>query len=121
MKLYRLCRYIDDLADKASNPQDSKNSLDELKSALLSENVEVPFVYEAMRLNKNAGLPKAGLLLLLKQVSLEYPFKQPRTEADLLEYAFGVAGSVGYMMRPMLGCHNIDADRPAVEIGRAHV
>jgi 15-cis-phytoene synthase len=119
MKLYRLCRYVDDMADKACNPQDAKNTLDELNNALLNENIEVPFVYEAMRLNKNAGLPKAGLLLLIKQVSQEYPFKQPRTEADLLEYAFGVAGSVGYMMRPILGCEDANADRPAVALGIA--
>lgn len=119
MSLYRLCRYVDDMADNASDPLAAKNALDELSDALLKENDSVAFVYRAMRLNKNAGLPKAGLVLLINQVSKEHPFRQPHTEADLLEYAFGVAGSVGYMMRPMLGCKDLNADRPAIALGIA--
>lgn len=119
MKLYGLCRYIDDLADNAINPSDAKMQLDKLNLDLIHELPFTPFVREALDLKKNAKLPKAGLVLLLNQVSKEHPFHQPRTEADLLEYAFGVAGSVGYMMRPMLGCRDENADRPAAALGIA--
>jgi 15-cis-phytoene synthase len=119
MRLYGLCRYIDDLADNAINPHDAKTELDKLSLDLIHEFPFTPFVREALVLKENANLPKAGLVLLLNQVSKEHPFVQPRTEADLLEYAFGVAGSVGYMMRPMLGCRDPNADRPAVALGIA--
>jgi 15-cis-phytoene synthase len=119
MKLYELCRYVDDMADTASDPQYAKKLIESLVIDLDREAVDVPFVREALGLRESARLPKSGLILLLSQVSKEHPFTQPKTEADLLEYAFGVAGSVGYMMRAVLGCENADADRPAVALGIA--
>ncbi|MGL6290807.1 MAG: phytoene/squalene synthase family protein, partial [Silanimonas sp.] len=38
---------------------------------------------------------------------------------DLLRYAFGVAGTVGLMMHPLLGCRDADSRRPAVALGVA--
>jgi 15-cis-phytoene synthase len=119
MKLYTLCRYVDDMADTACDPQQAKKLIENLAIDLDREAADVPFVREALSLKANARLPKAGLILLLSQIGKEHPFTQPKTEADLLEYAFGVAGSVGYMMRAVLGCKNTAADRPAVALGIA--
>ncbi len=119
LRLYKLCRHMDDLVDNATQPEQAQRQMDSLHQALLRRDTSEPFVAEAINLHQQWRLPLAGLVLLNRSVRSDFPFTQPATEDDLLHYAFGVAGSVGFIMRPMLGCDQFEADRPAVALGIA--
>jgi 15-cis-phytoene synthase len=119
MRLYQLCRYVDDVADTSDDAAAAKSNLEKLHSDLTNENMDIPFVQHALRLKENADLPLNALGLLILEARDEHPFQQPKTEEDLLAYAFGVAGSVGYMMRPLLGCNTATANRSAIALGIA--
>ncbi len=119
MRLYQLCRYVDDVADTATDNMMAKSNLEKLHHDLVNTNIAIPFVQHALSLQKNANLPINALGLLILEARDEHPFLQPKTEEDLLNYAFGVAGSVGYMMRPLLGCDTVTADRSAIALGIA--
>jgi 15-cis-phytoene synthase len=119
LNLYQLCRYVDDVADTASNAAAAKLALESLRYDLANENTSIMFVKQAVELKKHANLPLNALDLLIREARDEYPFQQPKSEDDLLGYAFGVAGSVGYMMRPLLGCSEAKANDAAVALGIA--
>jgi 15-cis-phytoene synthase len=119
LNLYQLCRYVDDVADTASDAAKAKLALENLRQDLAKQNTEVVFVKQAIELKKHAGLPLDALDLLIREARDEHPFQQPSNEDDLLAYAFGVAGSVGYMMRPLLGCSDAKANHAAVALGIA--
>jgi 15-cis-phytoene synthase len=119
LSLYQLCRYVDDVADTASDATMATSALEALRRDLANENTSVAFVKQAIALKNHADLPLSALDLLICEARDEHPFQQPRNEDDLIAYAFGVAGSVGYMMRPLLGCSDAKANHAAVALGIA--
>lgn len=101
VRLYAFCRHVDDLADDNTQPvQERRRSLERIAFALERAQVEDlraagwPFVQDAVMSQAAALLVRAALDDLKQQ--------QPRTELELLAYAFGVAGTVGVMMARVL-------------------
>jgi 15-cis-phytoene synthase len=142
--LYRLCRHIDDIADgdavdeetygrdfgnavreKATLADDALGSdepamrLSALDRALREEDMRVAFVRIALRLRDAHGLPLAGLHRLIDEARGESDFQRPQDADALWRYAFGVAGVVGWMLRPLLGVRDPAATSAAVALGIA--
>jgi 15-cis-phytoene synthase len=142
--LYRLCRHIDDiadgdavdkdmcddgvadavgkkraLADDAFGSDDPAVRLSALDRALREEDMRVAFVRIALRLRDAHGLPLAGLHRLIDEARGESDFERPRDADALWRYAFGVAGVVGWMLRPLLGVRDPAATSAAVALGIA--
>ncbi len=143
--LYRLCRHIDDIADGDANDDDNigdnKNDDDgfvavdnpeadhdrkdpaarlrALDRALRREDTRVAFVRIALRLRDAHGLPLVGLHRLIDEARRESDFQRPNDADALWRYAFGVAGVVGWMLRPMLGVRDPAAASAAVALGIA--
>jgi 15-cis-phytoene synthase len=116
--LYRLCRRIDDIADDDREGVEARRfALRELDDALRREDVSVPCVRVAVRLRDAHGLRIAGLHRLIEEAAQDLDFQRPQTFDDLLRYAFGVAGVVGWMLCPMLGAGDSRAIAPAVSLG----
>ncbi len=99
--LYAFCRHVDDLADGASRPlQERHTALQELSEALAGSHPRQPraagwpFAAQGM-------LPQAAALLVQAALG-DLQQVQPETLEALLEYAFGVAGTVGIMMAVVL-------------------
>lgn len=116
--LYRLCRYVDDIADDdRESTEMRRRMLRHLDDALRNENAAVPFARVALRLRDAHGLRLAGLHRLIDEAERDLDFQRPQTFDDLLRYAFGVAGVVGWMLCPMLGTRDPRAMSPAVALG----
>jgi 15-cis-phytoene synthase len=116
--LYRLCRHIDDIADDDhKHVEERRCALRALDDALRLEDAAVPSVGIAMRLRDAHGLRLAGLHRLIEEAAQDLDFRRPQTFDELLRYAFGVAGVVGWMLCPMLGARAPRAIVPAVALG----
>jgi 15-cis-phytoene synthase len=116
--LYRLCRHIDDIADDDHKPVEARRcALRDLDDALRREDRAVPWVRVALRLRDAHGLRIAGLHRLIEEAARDLEFRRPQSFDDLLRYAFGVAGVVGWMLCPMLGARDPEAVAPAVALG----
>ncbi len=102
VELYAFCRKVDDLADEPARAvAERRRSLGALADALdrgsLLELRAAGWPFAAQSVLVNA----AGMLVRAAMGDLEQ--RQPETEAALLDYAFGVAGTVGVMMAEVLG------------------
>lgn len=111
--LYAWCRACDDLADGqvlghgASAPADPEARLALIREttarALAGETVgSAPF--DALRVVAGeCGIPRRFILDHLEGFALDARGWRPRTENDLLQYCYHVAGAVGCMMAVVMG------------------
>lgn len=117
--LYAFCRYVDDLADKASSPQEALVSLAAIGKALDTGRPEDEFTRGLLRLRASTGMPLAPVHALLHGVSSDLRPVRIADEDELIRYAYRVAGTVGLLM-----CSVLDVDDPraapfAVDLGIA--
>ncbi len=123
--LYRLCRAIDDAADidaaqRAPSTQFTANNLAELTAALDADNnqhlgADHPWLAEIDALPGNAWRRRRCLLRLTQTCTEDMvPARKIADEQALLAYAYGVAGTVGLMMLPLLGVADQSRDLSAV-------
>jgi len=119
--LYAFCRYVDDLADESTQSLAVRSEqLHALQQALLNGQNEEPTGALTM-LARSRNLSPSGRWAAAVRVGAardDLEQKQPETQAELVSYAFGVAGTVGLMMADVLGAQNQGA-RAAVELGIA--
>jgi phytoene synthase len=119
--LYAFCRYIDDLADESTESVANRSKqLEQLQQILVSNENGKP-IYEGAALVSSLNLSPASrwaASVLVGAAREDLRQKQPETEADLISYAFGVAGTVGLMMAEVLGARK-EGTRAAVELGIA--
>jgi len=119
--LYAFCRYVDDLADESTQSLAARSQqLHRLQQALIEgQNEEstgaLSILHHAIRLSPS-GRRAASVLVGAAREDLNQ--KQPHTEAELVSYAFGVAGTVGLMMAEVLGAQK-QGTRAAIELGIA--
>jgi len=101
VNLYAFCRTVDDLADDPSAPiPERRRSLQALATAFEQGHV-ADLRAAGWPLATEGGLAQAAGMLA-RTVAGDLHQQQPTTELDLLEYAFGVAGTVGVMMANVL-------------------
>lgn len=117
VELYAFCRRVDDLADEDScSIAERRRSLGALAEALDQGSLAElraagwPFAVRGVLVDA------AGMLVRAAIGDLEQ--RQPETEDALLEYAFGVAGTVGVMMAGVLRAEPEGLDA-AVALGMA--
>ena len=111
-ELYSICRYFDDLAD--ASPQDLSQEIKTEYQNIISN--EVNEINKFFKKN-NIKISILGDLvngLLKDQVKVRI-----NTEAELIEYAYEVAGTVGLMMLPIILTDSPDARKHAIDLGIA--
>ncbi len=103
--LYAFARIADDLADEPDlGPlEDRLASLATLKSGLLAAQGGNAWVNAVAQLRRQHALPVSLFECFLDSLQADAKPRSLRTEHDLLAFAYGVAGTVGLMMRPILG------------------
>ena len=117
-KLYHLCRILDDMADGdiTSGPERLARTKRELdRGAALSDPLLAPF----NRFISDYHIPRAALVDLLNGLMADQTEVALSDEAALIRYSYQVAGTVGLMMCPVLGCHDKNAFAFAVDMGIA--
>ena len=118
-RLYRLCRYIDDLADETSSVPLAKEALADAAASIRDGHSNEPVIQDGLALLQECGIDSDIFLDLIAGVQSDLePVRMPDLDA-LLRYCYQVAGTVGLMM-----CKVLDTDDPAafphaVDLGMA--
>ncbi len=119
--LYAFCRYVDDLADESTQSFAVRSQqLHDLQRALLEGQTEES-TGALSKLHLSVHLSPSGrraASILVGAAREDLSQKQPKNEAELVSYAFGVAGTVGLMMGEVLGAQK-QGTRAAIELGIA--
>lgn len=117
--LYAFCRYVDDLADEAPDPDTARLALTAVSRALAEGQPDGPATAAMLALQDETRMPMAPVLALVAGVASDLEPVRVPDEAALVRYAWSVAGTVGLMMCPVLDVHDPRAAPFAVDLGIA--
>lgn len=118
-RLYRFCRYLDDLVDEATSADSALRSLNSVKAAVLAGNSSHAVVSDALKLMKECGINPDAVQELINGVSSDLGTVRVTDEAALLRYCYKVAGTVGIMMCAVLDVRDNSALPHAIDLGIA--
>ena len=116
--LYFFCRTLDDVADE----EDKNNSrlLKDFKNLITSE-TRSKLCFDSLQKLYSAycslGLNKEVSIHLLDGLISDQETVQIKDEKELIEYCYRVAGTVGLLMCPILGCTRNEGFKFAVDLG----
>ena len=114
---YAFCRIADDIADHSSDPAASASALDAWERQLEVPTHPVAVAFAAAR--AQYGVPVMPARDLLAGVRMDLGPCRFATWDELSRYCYHVAGTVGLMVAPILGCQDEEALPHAVELGIA--
>lgn len=117
-KLYSYCRILDDLADSEIEygPDRLRNIHLNLKN---KKKYSDPLLNEMLVFFVDMNLPFRALKDLIEGLLQDQNDVLIKNEAELIQYSYHVAGTVGWMMCPILKCRNKKAFAFAVDLGIA--
>ena len=114
---YAYCRIADDIADHARDLARAECALDDWERQLEAPTDPVAVAFAAARAQYN--VPEAAVRELLAGVRMDLRPCSFAAWEDLRLYAYRVAGTVGLMVAPILGCQDEWALPYAVDLGIA--
>ena len=118
-RLYRFCRYIDDLADEAPDKSQAFDCLNKIKAELITGESNDIIITDALVLFDECDIPVQIPLELINGVLADLALVRIKTEAQLMEYCYQVAGTVGIMMCKVLNISDQKALFHAIDLGIA--
>ena len=116
-RLYRFCRYVDDLVDEVSNADAAQVELDFLKRDLELGYSSEPVVEDFIDLASQCQMQSEVILELIRGIESDLQPVLVSTDAELLRYCYRVAGTVGLLMCDVLGVHDPKAKAHAIDLG----
>lgn len=117
-RLYSFCRHVDDVAD--GDAPGGGALLARIKDALHSAAVPPDTETERfLALAAETGIDLGAAQSLLSGLLSDQNLVAIEDEDALIVYAYRVAGTVGLMMAPILGCRHAAAQRHAIDLGIA--
>jgi phytoene synthase len=118
-RLYAFCRTMDDLADVAVT-EESRVVLSEVRRDLKKGVTSIPEVQDFFALVNQYKLPcEAAEYLIATFIQDATTELHIENEDQLVRYCYGVAGTVGLMMSPILGANRTQAGEAAIHLGIA--
>jgi phytoene synthase len=118
-RLYAFCRTMDDLADVAVT-EESRAVLAQVRRDLKSGVTSIPDVQDFLELANQYQLPcEAADYLIATFIQDATTELHIEDEDQLVRYCYGVAGTVGLMMSPILGAHRPQSGEAAIHLGIA--
>jgi phytoene synthase len=122
-RLYAFCRALDDLADDVAHKSGASTAADnlqvvrdDLRRGASSQPLVADFLELAYRFNLPLDAADYLLEAFLEDATTDMHIAD---EQRLVRYCYGVAGTVGLMMSPLLGATDTCASRPAIDLGIA--
>jgi phytoene synthase len=115
--LYSFLRYVDDQVDEAPNPEVAREALQQLRESTLLSNASKVGADE--RDINNVAIAQASLDEFFRGMAYDIGTVAIRNQAELLDYCYCVAGTVGEMMCQVLHCHDVRATNHANDLGIA--
>lgn len=116
-RLYAFCRFVDDLADESTDPVLAMQELEQIKKALLLGHSSQPCVSDMIALMQELNMPSEPVLSMILGVQSDLTMQRLKDEAELLRYAYQVAGTVGLMMCFVLDVRDQAAWPYAIDLG----
>ncbi len=118
-QLYAFCRVMDDLADESGDPHAAAH-LEQVRYDLRQGSSRDPHVANLLRLAERYHLQLEVADHLIASFFADASSRMAiDTEAQLVRYCFGVAGTVGLLMAPILGATTIESRSFAADLGIA--
>ena len=118
-RLYRFCRFVDDLVDKESNILLAQKKIERLKQNLELDYSQIPVVQDFIELAKHYQMQTSVVSELVKGIESDLTPALIKNEAELLRYCYRVAGTVGLLMCDVLGVKDPKARPHAIDLGIA--
>lgn len=118
-RLYRFCRYIDDLADEANSVSIAKKNLKKLSDDINNGQSEDLIIVDALLLFNECSIEKEIVLELINGVYSDLAKVRMQDLDQLLHYCYQVAGTVGLMMCRVLDIKDKTAYPFAIDLGIA--
>ena len=116
--LYAFCRVLDDIADE--DIEDGPIRLSQIKKQIRDQtNISDPLLKEFLPFFKQMKLPEKALGDLIEGLLMDQKDVNIQNEAELIQYSYHVAGTVGWMMCPVLECRDKKAFAFALDLGIA--
>ncbi len=119
--LYAFCRQLDDIADDDiphTHPSDNEARLKNFITAVQSSQAGIdPVLDEFLPIMHACNIPSDAIIHLLEGLISDQDIVAISTQDQLILYCYQVAGTVGRMMCPILGCHAEDAIAFAIDMG----
>lgn len=116
-QLYGICRQLDDLADLSNDHAHALAGLNAAREALTQRESSHPLVGAALAIEPDIDV--SALEQLIAGVQSDVGPVRIQTEADLLQYCYQVAGTVGLMMCDIFAVSDARARLHAVDLGIA--
>jgi len=115
--VYAFCRMADDIVDRATCLDSARRDLDAWERELDDPVSPVARAFTLSRLRY--GVPEDAARELLAGVRMDLAPRRYATWGELRDYCYAVAGTVGLMVAPILGCRDEEALLYAAELGIA--
>lgn len=117
--VYAFCRKADDLVDEESDLEGLQRLEEEVRLFEEGREIDHP-VWRALRVVwENYEMDLKPFYEMIEGQRMDLNFKQPQTQADLENYSYYVAGSVGLMLLPLLTTNPKKVHQQAIALGTA--
>ncbi len=116
-ELYSVCREIDDIADTNEDRDSAREELLLLRSSLINKSTDHPIAAQALAIQPSISVQV--LIELIDGVILDTKFVRIKTESELLQYCYQVAGTVGLLMCDLFEIKDPVARHHAIDLGVA--
>lgn len=121
-RLYAFCRMSDDIADEKGLTADQRRDLLEewssmVRASYAGQSTGVTWLDDLMQDLKAHDLRFNVIKGLLDAIKSDIEFRPLQTQADLVDYSYGVASTVGIMMCHLFGETDAWAQERAISLG----
>ena len=114
---YAYCRIADDLVDRAPTPAMAATAIDAWEAQLAAPTHPIAVAFSEVR--RQYGVPVTAVEELLTGMRMDLAPRRYANWDDLRLYCYRVAGTVGLISAPILGCREVEALPRAVDLGIA--
>jgi 15-cis-phytoene synthase len=119
VRLYRFCRYVDDIGDESTDPKLAKVILNKIIKHLKTGISDDVIVSDAIALFKASEINVKIPISLIQGIISDLSLVRMKDEASLAIYCYQVAGTVGLMMSKILEIKDSRAYAHAIDLGMA--
>jgi phytoene synthase len=118
-RLYRFCRYIDDIGDESDDKDHAHQGLSKIISEINAGVSNDPIINDAIKLFSKKNIDLRVPVELIRGVMSDLKPVRIASEDQLLIYCYQVAGTVGLMMSKILDVNDDRAYAHAIDLGIA--
>jgi phytoene synthase len=118
-RLYRFCRYIDDIGDEGDDKAHAHETLTKVITEIIQGKSNDPVIDDAIKLFNKKNIDVKIAIELINGVISDLKSVRIESEDQLLIYCYQVAGTVGLMMSKILDVKDERAYAHAIDLGIA--